>query len=213
LLMDLVQYLTQYLVKKRTNDGENWRVYHQYGNHGGSHSAQQAGGTLNSNASFDFGANSYWDNTDFTSTLFTVKDNSTVNENTDTYVAYCFSQIQGYSKFGKYTGNGQDDNQYGPFIYTGFKPAWLMIKRTTANQWGIYDSKRGTHNEITMNLDADSDSAENTATNYDDLDFLSNGFKLYENNDDVNADGGAYVYFAFAEYPFVSSEGVPVTAR
>ena len=72
---------------------------------------------------------------------------------------------------------------------------------------------RAPNNEITMNLDADSNSAENTATNYDDLDFLSNGFKLREENDDINADGGAYVYFAFAEHPFVSSKGIPVHAR
>ena len=197
-------------IKKRTDDAESWRVYHQYGNHGGSYSAQQAGGTLDTNASWDFGANSYWDNTAFTSTLFTVKDNSTVNDNTDTYLAYCFSEIQGYSSFGRYTGNGNDN---GVFVYTGFKPAWLMIKRTTANQWGIFDNKRGAFNEITMNVDADTPDAENTATNYDDLDFLSNGFKCYEENDDINADGGAYVYFAFAEHPFVSSKGIPVHAR
>ena len=134
----------------------------------------------------------------------------TFNANSGTYVAYCFAEIKGYSKFGGYTGNGEND---GTFQFTGFQPSWLMIKRTTANQWGIYDSVRSPHNEITANLDADSNSAENTATNYDDLDFLSNGFKLYEENDDINADGGSYVYFAFAEFPFVSSKGIPTTAR
>ena len=88
-----------------------------------------------------------------------------------------------------------------------------MIKRTTANAWGIFDSARGAYNEITMNLDADRTDAENTATNYDDLDFLSNGFKLREENDDINASDGTYIYMAYAEHPFVSSEGTPVTAR
>jgi len=88
-----------------------------------------------------------------------------------------------------------------------------MIKRTTANQWGIFDNTISPFNEIFANLDADSNSAENTATNYDDMDFLSNGFRLREENDDINADGGAYVYFAFAEHPFVSSKGIPTTAR
>ena len=192
------------LVQNR-DEGEDWAVYHKNASAAGNDSYLR----LNTNDGAAT-AGTVWNDTTPTSTVFTIGSNNKTNKDNVKYIAYVFTSIQGYSKFGGYTGNGNDN---GMFIYTGFRPAWLMIKRTSANQWGIYDSKRGTHNEITMNLDADSDSAENTATNYDDLDFLSNGFKLYEENDDINADGGAYVYFAFAEHPFVSSKGIPITAR
>ena len=195
-------------IKKRTDDTENWRVYHKEGYRGGSYGQQQSGGQLNVNNAFDHGANSYWDNTSFTSTLFTVKDNATVNDNTDTYVAYCFAEIQGYSKFGAYVGNGNVD---GPFIYTGFKPAWIMFKSTdTTGSWQMYDSTRETFNDGTQPaLKADDNGAEFTKN----VDILSNGVKLRDTTSDANSNGTDYVYFAFAESPFVSSEGVPTTAR
>ena len=194
------------VVKNRSKSGgEGWMVYHQ-----GNTSAPETEHLQihNTNATSD--NDIAWNDTAPTSTVFSVKDDDSTNDSGETHVAYCFTDIQGYSKFGDYVGNGNDN---GPFVYTGFKPAWLMIKRTTANAWGIYDSARGVFNEITMNLDADRTDAENTATNYDDLDFLSNGFKLREENDDINASGGTYIYMAFAEHPFVSSKGVPATAR
>ena len=194
------------VVKNRSKSGgEGWMVYHQ-----GNTSAPETEHLQihNTNATSD--NDIAWNDTAPTSTVFSVKDDDSTNDSGETHIAYLWTDIQGYSKFGNYIGNGNDD---GPFIYTGFKPAWLMIKRTTANAWGIFDSARGAYNEITMNLDADRTDAENTATNYDDLDFLSNGFKLYEENDDINASDGTYIYMAFAEHPFVSSEGTPVTAR
>ena len=194
------------VVKNRSKSGgEGWMVYHQ-----GNTSAPETEHLQihNTNATSD--NDIAWNDTAPTSTVFSVKDDDSTNDSGETHIAYLWTDIQGYSKFGNYIGNGNDD---GPFIYTGFKPAWLMIKRTTANAWGIYDSARGVFNEITMNLDADRTDAENTATNYDDLDFLSNGFKLREENDDINASGGTYIYMAFAEHPFVSSKGVPATAR
>ena len=187
------------------DEGEDWAVYHKRASSAGNDSYLR----LNTNDGAAT-AGTVWNDTSPTSTVFTIGSNNKTNKDGVKYIAYCFAPIKGYSKFGFYKGNGNDD---GTFVNTGFKPAWLMIKRTTANQWGIYDSVRSPHNEITANLDADSNSAENTATNYDDLDFLSNGFKLYEENDDINADGGSYVYFAFAEFPFVSSKGIPATAR
>ena len=192
------------LVQNR-DEGEDWAVYHKNASAAGNDSYLR----LNTNDGAAT-AGTVWNDTTPTSTVFTIGSNNKTNKDNVKYIAYVFTSIQGYSKFGGYTGNGNDN---GMFIYTGFRPAWLMIKRTSANQWGIYDSARAPNNEITMNLDADSNSAENTATNYDDLDFLSNGFKLYEENDDINADGGSYVYFAFAEFPFVSSKGIPATAR
>ena len=194
------------VVKNRSKSGgEGWMVYHQ-----GNTSAPETEHLQihNTNATSD--NDIAWNDTAPTSTVFSVKDDDSTNDSGETHIAYLWTDIQGYSKFGDYIGTGNDD---GPFVYTGFKPAWLMIKRTTANAWGIYDSARGVFNEITMNLDADRTDAENTATNYDDLDFLSNGFKLREENDDINASGGTYIYMAFAEHPFVSSKGVPATAR
>ena len=190
--------------KGRSNSG-GWVVYHR-----GNTSAPETDALNLSSNSGTSDSDVWYNDTAPTSSVFTLGTTNDVNGDTRTYVHYLWTEIQGYSKFGNYTGNGNDN---GPFIYTGFKPAWLMIKRTTANQWGIFDSARGAFNEITMNLDADSNSAENTATNYDDLDFLSNGFKLREENDDINASDGTYVYMAFAEHPFVSSTGVPCTAR
>ena len=123
-------------------------------------------------------------------------------------IAYCFAEKQGYSKFGSYTGNGSTD---GPFVYTGFRPAWLMIKRTdSANTWYIWDNKRNTFNVCNKELRANTTDAETTT---DKLDFLSNGFKIRATFSSLNASGGTYIYLTFAEHPFVSSEGVPVTAR
>ena len=187
------------------DEGEDWAVYHRNASAAGNDSYLR----LNTNDGAAT-AGTVWNDTSPTSTVFTVGSNNKTNKDGVKYIAYCFTSIKGYSRFGFYKGMGND---FGPFIYTGFKPAWLMIKRTTANQWGIYDNTISPFNEITANLDADSNSAENTATNYDDLDFLSNGFKLREENDDINADDATYVYFAFAEHPFVSSKGIPITAR
>ena len=193
------------VIKQRTDVGgvAEWVVFHK--RLGGTHYVKM------STTASQIDSSGLWEDTDPTSSVFTVHSSHQANADGGNFVAYVFTEKQGYSKFGSYIGSGNDN---GPFIYTGFKPAWLMIKRIDggSNAWGIYDSVRGAFNEITMNLDADRNDAENTATNYDDLDFLSNGFKLYELNDDINA-SDTYVYMAFAEHPFVSSKGVPTTAR
>ena len=125
-----------------------------------------------------------------------------------TYVAYCFNPVQGYSKFGKYTGN---NNASGPFVYTGFKPAWLMIKRTDNSEgWHIVDHKRDV-NENNARLQAETNGGEDTSEGG--LDMLSNGFKIKTTWAGFNADGGSYIYMVVAEHPFVSSKGVPTTAR
>jgi hypothetical protein len=151
----------------------------------------------------------YWNNTAPSSTVVTLGNNEGGNENTNNFVAYCFKEIQGYSKFSSYTGNGSTD---GVFIYTGFKPAWVMIRATDVDEWRIYDNKRANpFNVIDVRLKAESTAAESQDDN--ECDFLSNGIKLRSNSGGVNSSGQTYIYMAFAESPFVSSEGVPTTAR
>ena len=123
-------------------------------------------------------------------------------------IAYCFKSIKGYSKFGSYTGNGSTD---GVFCFTGMRPAWIMWKKTssTAN-WAIRDNKMDPHNPSDNNLFANLSDAESSSN---DIDFLSNGFKLRTAGSNWNSSGATYIYMAFAENPFVSSVGIPCTAR
>ena len=145
---------------------------------------------------------------DFTTALFNVDYNNIVAQSQG-YVAYVFAAIQGYSKFGRYTGNGQNDE--GPFIYTGFKPRYVWFKRLdAAEEWYIYDSVRDPINPIDRKIFIDNGAAESQSET---LDFVSNGIKLRNSSSAFNADGATYIYAAFAESPFVSSAGVPTTAR
>ena len=139
--------------------------------------------------------------------------NALVNT-TDSWIAYVFAEKQGFSKFGKYLGNGNSD---GPFVYTGFKPAFVMIKIIdthggTAGGWTIYDNKRG-NNGNNYELFPHSSEAEYTGTSYFEADLLSTGFKIRLTDVQVNGNGKLYGYTAFAENPFVTSTGVPTTAR
>jgi len=146
------------------------------------------------------------------STLITVGHGANCSQNTRSHVAYLFAQKQGYSKFGKYTGNGNAD---GTFVYTGFKPAFLMIKQTsTANNWVMIDSARDTYNAADATVYADLGNAEeNPASSVTGVDLLSNGFKFRDSKSFWNTSGGTYIYMAFAENPFVTSTGIPTTAR
>ena len=119
--------------------------------------------------------------------------------------------MDGFSKFGSYTGNGSAD---GPFVYTGFKPAWVMTKRTNSTgSWIIMDSKRSQFNQMSDYLLADSTAAEVGSSGTVDIDFLSNGFKLRSNPNGFNGSGDVIIYMAFAEHPFVGDGTSPVTAR
>jgi len=153
-----------------------------------------------SDASFDEGGD-YYVNGSFSSTVFAVgSDAYGPNVSNNNYVAYCFSEVAGYSKFGKYTGNGSSN---GTFVFTGFRPAWVMIKRIDAgDHWNMTDAKRGDTNVITETLFANLNQTESYASSYDKIDYLSNGFKPRENNSQTNASGGTYIYLAFAEAPF-----------
>jgi len=189
------------LIKSRNGTNKSWNVYHS------SIDATDAA-QLDTTAAF-YDSASYWNDTEPTSTVFSLGNSSETNESGKNFVVYCFAEIQGYSKFGSYTGNGNDN---GPFVYTGFKPAWVLYKRSSdTGNWRILDNKRNTFNVIDNEIYADLDNAE---ADDNQMDFLSNGFKL-RNGSSVgqNGNGSTYIYWAFAEYPFVSSEGVPVTAR
>lgn len=146
-----------------------------------------------------------------TSSVFSLSSSNEHNENNETYIAYCFAEVKGFSKFGSYTGNGSAD---GTFIYTGFKPAWVMIKQTSAagEGWEMADDVRSTYNVISTFLRANSNAAESTNTDRQ-FDFLSNGIKLRGSHGSTNASGATYIYACFAENPFVLTDGTPVTAR
>ena len=138
-----------------------------------------------------------WANTSPTSTVFSVGSDADVNASTNTYVAYCFAPVAGYSAFGSYTGNASAAD--GPFIYTGFRPAYVLIKRSSAvESWCLMDSKREGYNVDNDPLFPNLSNAEGTQ---DFLDLLSNGFKLRSTDTGVNG-SGTYIYIAFAEFPF-----------
>ena len=150
-----------------------------------------------------------------TSSVFTVNTLNVANGNNLEYIAYCFAEIQGYSKFGGYNGNGNAD---GPFVYTGFKPAWVMTKRTdTTGNWYIYDSTRNGSSGPDTNQAHTILYANDTSAEIDNssrgIDMNANGFKIRNTLNDVNNSSGTYIYMAFAHHPFVSSEGAPTTAR
>jgi hypothetical protein len=144
-----------------------------------------------------------------TSTVFTGAGSSTASYRS--FVAYCFKGIQGYSKFGRYLGTG---NANGSFIYTGFKPRWVMVKETgTANSWWMFDTARDTYNTADARLVANTSDAEATGSFTNVVDFLSNGLKFRNSDSAWNGYNRTYFYMCFAENPFVSSDGVPTTAR
>jgi len=178
------------IITKARSNAQNWGVYHK-----------------------DVGINNYllldstgastsfsgiWGSSAPTSTVFGVPGNVGLNNNnTWTYVAYCWAPVEGYSAFGSYTGNGSTD---GPFIHTGFKPRWIMVKRSdSTGNWTIKDTSRPDYNPNNLNLFANLSTAE--TTEYP-VDLLSSGFKVREGTfSDWNASGGTYIYAAFAENP------------
>jgi len=130
-----------------------------------------------------------------------------VNGSGSDYIAYCFAEIKGYSKFGKYTGNGSTN---GTYVYTGFRPAFVMTKRTNAiGPWNMKDTKRPGYNDTDDSLFADQNVAEDVRS----FDILSNGFKLRNSGTEMNGGGSTYIYMAFAEFPVVGSNGIAGTAR
>ena len=149
-----------------------------------------------------------WNNTAPTTNVFSLGTNSNVNASGQTYIAYCFAEKQGYSKFGSYKGNG---NANGTFIYTGFKPAWVMVKNVSGSEsWHIWDNKRSPFNLRELVLYPNGSSVEEDVGA--DIDMLSNGFKLRSASTSVNGNGNSFIYMAFAEAPLVGTNNVPCTA-
>jgi hypothetical protein len=152
-----------------------------------------------------------------TTSVFSVGTSVSTNADGGTYIAYCFSSIKGYSKIGSYMGNGNAD---GPFIWTGFKPAFTLIKRTdssTGGSWILFDNKRGNNvrNPVDVVMAASNNQSEANWGNAYDCDYLSNGFKWRMDGTGGynNTSGATYIYMAFAEAPLVNSNGVPNNAR
>ena len=196
-----------WFIIKRRSGTEDWAVYH----HKNTSQPETDHLLLNTTAATD-DSETRFDDTAPNGTEIALGNNAVGNADGSTYVCYAFKEIQGYSKFGSYTGNGNAD---GPFIYLGFKPAWVVIKRTdSTNNWGIFDSTRDTFNQVGKQLYANGTEAEDAdAAHSSGRDYLSNGFKLRETGNAINGSSATYIYMAFAEHPFVSSKGVPCTAR
>jgi len=187
------------MVKRRDTSGR-WQVYHN-----------SLGATkylfLDGNEEVQTASNR-WNDTTPTSSVFSLGSSAEVNASGGTYIAYCFSEVKGFSKFGSYNGNGSTD---GTFVYTGFKPAFVIIKRYDASSvrdWFILDNKRDTENPVTKNLYTNNSNAEVDSERGD---FLSNGFKLTTSSGGSNAVDGTFIYMAFAEEPLVGDN--PATAR
>ena len=189
------------MILKNRDSAVNWIVYHKDTNDSANYflrlnttdTTQYSGGRFNG--------------TQPTSSVFTVGTSSQTNNNGDDIVAYCFAEKQGYSKIGKYAGN---ENANGPFVYLGFKPAFIMIKNATViSNWRMFDNKRIGYNVANYKLLPNSASQETTDVQ---IDMLSNGFKIRTSDSEINS-GVTHIYMAFAENPFVTSTGIPTTAR
>ena len=142
-----------------------------------------------------------------TSTVFSVGTSGTTNGNTEKFIAYCFAEKPGYSKFGSWIGNGNAD---GTFVYTGFKPEFVILKNASGtNQWLMFDNAREPGNVMGTYLEPNSSAAE---ANFDGFDFLSNGMKMRTSNSAWNTSGSTYIYIAFGQ-SLVGSNNVPCTAR
>jgi len=187
------------IVKSRSNGAYGWAVWHS--------SFTQNEYLLLEITDAKGTASNYWNTSapsTWTSAFGIGSQPKYVNNSGDTFVAYCFAEVAGYSKFGSYTGNGSTD---GPFVYTGFRPAWIMIKTSSvaSQEWYILDSARDTYNLTANKLFPNTSGVENASPNSSStnaLDFLSNGFKLKTTNDGTNQSAGTYVYMAFASNPF-----------
>jgi hypothetical protein len=183
------------VIYRQYDNTSNWQVYH---------SALGTGKLIQLNTTGAADTDTYWGTID--SSVVNVWES--LQSPTKNSIAYCFAEKKGFSKFGSYTGNGNAD---GTFVYTGFKPAFVMLKRTNDTaHWQMQDSKRIGFNPENERLYA-SDSAAEQTINF--IDLLSNGFKCITTDAGANGSGDNFIYMAFAENPFVTSTSIPTTAR
>ena len=190
------------IVKERSPGGNNWMVGHD-----------SLGWTkyiaLDTTAAA-VTSSTRWNNTAPSSTVVTLGNDGGINANTATYVAYCFAEIPGYSSFGSYTGNASAD---GTFIYTGFKPSFVLMKKYSGTgQWILYDDARDSDNVVNKRIYPNTSGVEDPHATNDHVDFLSNGFKQRSAGTYINS-AGSYIYMAFAENPFGGDGVAPATAR
>ena len=189
------------IIIKDLSNTRDWFVYHaSIGNNK----------RLKLNDNVAEGASTVFNNTTPTSSVFSIDGSVYVNNSGSNYIAYCFSEVTGYSKFGSYTGNGNAD---GTFVYTGFKPAFVLTKYATSTSgwWQILDNKRDVYNPNSHALFTNVSDSEYNLSNYH-TDYLSNGFKLRNTQAGGNTSGGTYIYMAFGQ-SLVGSNNVPCTAR
>ena len=190
------------IISKSLANGEHWGTYHASLGNGKVIALNSTDGSITNSA--------YWNNTSPTTSVWSV-GTSPLTNHPHASIAYCFAEKKGFSKFGSYIGNGSTD---GTFVYTGFKPSFILSKRTdvSGQNWTIWDNKRSSSNFNPTDkiLHPNVSNTENTA---DDTDFLSNGFKLRATALGMNASGSSYIYMAFAEVPLVGSNGVTAKAR
>jgi len=184
----------KWIIVKQRNTVRSWEVFH---------SSIPSMNTKYIELNTSAGATTYspiWGGTDPTSTTFHVGTDNSTNNSSGNFIAYCFAEKQGYSKFGSYTGNGDND---GSFIYTGFKPAMVIYKKSSGTEnWFIHDNKRQGFNPENEYLFPDLSNAEGTANR---IDLLSNGFKATTSDGGINGSGASYIYMCFAEAPFVTA--------
>ena len=201
------------IIVKTTNTANEWNIYHK---------GVAATSPEDYYMTFTTGArtddSSRWNDTAPDAVNFTLGNAAAVNGSSNTMVAYCFAPKNGYSKFGKYWGNGQTETA-STFIYTGFKPNFVMVKKSNLTQeWQMTDSVRddtvsGIGNGGGARLLAQSNAAESTNSTWALINKYSNGFQLNHSDGVVNGSGDEYIYMAFAEFPIVSSNDVPTVAR
>ena len=197
---------------KRLDGSANWRIFHHLAYTGDTGGQYQNAGRLNETTAWEHTANAFWNNTAFTSTTISLGTNTDLNDSGAHYVAYAFTGVKGFSKFGMYLGNGDPQ---GRFCFTGFRPEFVMYRECTAgntNDWNIVDGSRSGGNLTNLYLRANENSGDaDGGSNYA-LNFLSNGFKVVSSNAGVNRSGGEYIYFAFAKSPMVGTNDVAGTA-
>ena len=191
---------------KTRNGSNDWAVYH---------ADLGASKIIYLNLTYDQGGSGAVfgsSQTEPTSTVFTVGNHTYSGQSGSTYVAYCFAEVEGFSRIGKYTGNGSDD---GVFIYTGFRAKWLLLKSaiSTADDWVLMDVERSQYNVINDYFTTNHGNTEVTNSTETNTDFAANGIKLRDSNGKINASGSTYIFMAFAEHPFGGADITPATAR
>jgi len=193
------------IVKNTSTGSRDWVIWHKA--LGG---ASSTGDLLLFTNDAKITASGYWGSYAPSSTTFGVGNTNNNNASGENHIAYCFAEKTGYSKFGSYTGNGNAD---GTFVYTGFKPAWVLTKASSrTGRWRVWDNKRSTFNVADTRLDPSSSDAENTGST-EAIDMISNGFKIRTSEGQFNGSGETNIYMAFAEAPLVGLNGVTAKAR